>query len=167
MRNGQLFSIPMAIVVAGAALILVIGAVYTGIVVSEVKSSTKNVYTGNIVGEQFLNAPCATRSRAVFYNSSLASGAFNCIHPRGTFYLTFKVGDGPLIYRWKISTDSGETVVQSPPRIPTRTAGRPPNVETPPRYMVPTTRKQTYQVLVYAADTGETVPATLEVGTPK
>ncbi|MDY6776708.1 MAG: hypothetical protein SVQ76_01220 [Candidatus Nanohaloarchaea archaeon] len=164
-RKGQLSNpIPVAILLGGVAVILILGAVYTAVVVKQAGLTTNKLYTQNMAGEEVVNAPCATVSRGVFYRSAVLSGDFRCLNPRTTLYLKFNLEKSTTVL--KVTSRSGEAAVKE---IDVRTAdtggGGTPAPHSGFVGNIPNAvYHQRYTVLVYDSKTGDMKPATLSIG---
>ncbi len=112
-RSGVVAAIPLTVTGVGVTYMLVIGIIYTQVIAGQVSVVGDNMYGRNAIGEEVMEAPCATRSRAVFYNSSVVAGDFRCLNPVGVTYLQFDVFDGGTT-TWSITRlEDGTTEVSA------------------------------------------------------
>ena len=80
----------------------------TGLIGGKVNVTAENIYSQNAVAEDILAAPCATKTRGVFYKSAVKTGDFHCLHPKGDILLRFSYGGDSE--GWRISRGGGGIV---------------------------------------------------------
>lgn len=141
-RTGQAGIIIVILIFAGLFIILAETGAYEGIVRDQLRGQVEDLFQENVVVEDVLSAPCATRSRGVFYRSSVLSGDFACLSPPDAIYLNFTMGSTQV--SWAVSKTDDDVTVQPVGPDPIFT--------------------QTMTVHVYDEDTGTVETALLAVG---
>lgn len=145
MRRKGIDVVPTLWTLSFAMVMIPIGAIYGGAVGNELKVSGGAFYGQAGMGEAVLNAPCATKSRAVFYNASVVSGDFECIHPKEVAYLSFESPE---------MTNYGWAVIQQSDRVKVA------HLIQPARQNL----AKSFDILIYDASTDTYTSATLWVG---
>lgn len=127
---------------AGLFIILAETGAYEGIVRDQLRGQVEDLFQDNVVVEDVLSAPCATRSRGVFYRSAILSGDFACLSPPDAVYLNFTMDSTQVT--WAVTKTDSDVTVQPAGPDPFFT--------------------QTMTVHVYDADDGTVRTALLAVG---
>lgn len=109
-RRGQAAVVPIILVIAGLSMLLAEAAIYEGVAQDQMRQQIDRLMEQNIDIEGLISAPCATRSRGVFYRSSILSGDFECITPRMSLYLNFTVGSSFHLWQVNRMEDGGISV---------------------------------------------------------
>lgn len=165
-RYGQILNpMPIAILLGGLVMMLLMGALYTSIVLDDAGLSNDKLYTHNIVGSEVMGAACATASRGVFYKSAVFSGEFDCLNPRATVFIRFRTDSWSKVV--KIVPAENEPTVDE---ITVRSQGEPisgargaiSGQDRGPQRNV-AVFNQRYSVLVHDTVSGTTMPATMAV----
>lgn len=144
-REGNVSVIVIAIVVTSWMVILLEGAVYAGMVTNGIQTTSGELFTGSMIDEAVLNAPCATKERGVFYRSAIVSGDLRCIEPPVSVRMIVVLESGERYQRDIVRFDDGVKVING-------------------RYSTQIGETRRYSVLVYDRESDSYTNATLRVG---
>lgn len=111
-RRGMVSPLMIAIALMGIVVVLLEGAVYVNLVSNGISASGGTMYSGSMIDEAILNAPCATHRRGVFYRSAVESGDFRCVEPPVSARITVVMDSGTRHSYDLVRTDSGLSVVE-------------------------------------------------------
>lgn len=154
LRKGDGNLILKGIAFAFATGIVILIHVYGGLLRQDMEASANEFTSSGGQAEQMLSAPCATKSRAVFYNASIVSGDFDCITPMNPIYVSFGVdtdedGESEQTHEWTIRSDPTQDEPQIIDRFPDAA------------------EVHRYEVLVYDEQDDETHKAIMRIGGPR
>lgn len=141
-RTGQTGIIIVILIFAGLFIVLAETGAYEGVVRNQLRGQVEGLFKDNVMIEDVLSAPCATKSRGVFYRSAVTSGDFDCLTPPGTMYLDFRTDS--MYTLWAVDKNATHSTVRSPDEAPFFS--------------------QTLTVHLYDADDGSVEKAVMRVG---